>query len=248
MAKLLKDKTKTKVIIQFDNAKNYVCKEFLYGATKRLAEKYEHLELVMWVPMAPCHGKTDLDRRFSSYTYWIRAFQYDKKIRSVPKMLEVLQDGAKGSNTQRREMGKEPIPTGFSIVKLEPKSENKCFVNQKDLTTINAITYISDPEKRKDRTDSGFYVNGLPWVSWRKGWAIPNSTVKDGNKGYERTAEERKLKPELKAREETPDPDTEEDAKKKKPATLLNQHKKRLASFRKMEDVNFERELKRRRL
>ena len=79
------------------------------------------------------------------------------------------------------------------------------------------------------------------------GLEIPNSTVKDGNEGYERTAEERKLKPELKAREET-DPDTEEDGKKKKPATLLNQHKKRLASFRKMEDVNFERELKRRRL
>ena len=58
----------THLEVSFDNAPAYKSHEFLYGCTKVLSQKYPHLQVIRWVPLCPCHGKTDLDRRFSSFS------------------------------------------------------------------------------------------------------------------------------------------------------------------------------------
>ena len=65
---ILEDPSHTKLEVTCDNARNYKSKEFVYGATKGMFKRYPHLKLIRWAPLCPCHGKTDLDRRFSSFT------------------------------------------------------------------------------------------------------------------------------------------------------------------------------------
>ena len=103
---IIENPNHTKLEITFDNARNFKSKEFLYGATKALGLKYPHLKLLRWVPLCPCHGKTDLDRRFSSVTSWVNTFHRNERIGSVEKMTDVLNEGIKGSNKRRREIGK----------------------------------------------------------------------------------------------------------------------------------------------
>lgn len=65
---ILSDKKHTKVAVTFDNARNYISHEFLHGCTKGIVQMFPHIKLIQWSPMVPCHGKSDLDRRFSSLT------------------------------------------------------------------------------------------------------------------------------------------------------------------------------------
>ena len=89
---------KTKLEICTDNAPPYISRFFLYGCTKGMFERFPNLRLIRWAPLAPCHGKTDLDRRFSSFSSWINTYQLSKRIDSVEMMLGVLNDGASAAN------------------------------------------------------------------------------------------------------------------------------------------------------
>ena len=116
--KVLEDKKYTMLEVTFDNARNYISQEFIYGCTKTMFQKFPHFRLIRWVPLCSNHGKTNLDRRFSSFTSWINAFQANAKIGSVQEMEKVLRDGIKGANIRRQEMGDKAIPTSVKIVKL----------------------------------------------------------------------------------------------------------------------------------
>ena len=116
--KVLEDKKHTRLEVTFDNARNYISQEFVYGCTKTMFKKFPHLRLIRWVPLCTNHGKTNLDRRFSSFTSWVNAFQANAKIGSIEQMEKVLRDGIKGGNIRRQEMGDKPIPTSVKIVKL----------------------------------------------------------------------------------------------------------------------------------
>ena len=115
---VLEDKKHTNLEVTFDNARNYISQEFVYGCTKTIFKKFPHLRLIRWVPLCTNHGKTNLDRRFSSFTSWVNAFQANAKIGSIEQMEKVLRNGIRGGNIRRQEMGDKPIPTSVKIVKL----------------------------------------------------------------------------------------------------------------------------------
>ena len=190
---LLEDKTKTMVEICHDNAPNYKSKEFLYGCTKTLSKMFPHWKLVQWVPLAPLHGKTNLDRRFSSFTSWIRTFQLSERIGSVKKMQQVLNDGAIGNNIRRRELGDDPIPTSFNIFRLKKPPLLAPYVDVKDIKSIQCVTYVADETLRLSPQDSGYYINIYPWIPWKKGIKVPSKNVREGNRSRRRTAKQLEL-------------------------------------------------------
>ena len=190
---LLEDKSKTKVEISHDNASNYKSKEFLYGCTKTLSKMYPHLKVIQWVPLAPLHGKTNLDRRFSSFTSWINTFQLSKRIGTVKQMEKVLKDGAEGSNLRRLEVGDDPIPTSFNILRLKNPPLLAPYVEVEAIKSLQCVTYIADKTLRLSRQDSGFYINVYPWIAWHKGKKIPNKDVKEGRNSRVRTEKQLKL-------------------------------------------------------
>ena len=65
---VLQNKRHTRLEVTFDNARNYISQEFAYGCTNVRFKKFPNLRLVRWVPLCTNHGKTNLDRRFSSFT------------------------------------------------------------------------------------------------------------------------------------------------------------------------------------
>ena len=140
----MEDIERTKVEVTFDNASTYISKYFLYGATKRLFSKYPHLKVMVirWVPLCPVNGKTNLDHRFSNFTYFVNAFQLSQKIGSIEKMHEVLTDGIKGSNLRRREQGLKPLPTSVNIFELSPPTPRAPYVLIPQIKSQKFITYI----------------------------------------------------------------------------------------------------------
>ena len=192
---IMEDKSKTMVEISHDNPPNYKSKEFLYGCTKTLSKMYPHWKLIQWVPLAPLHGKTNLDRRFSSFTSWINTFQLSERIGTVKKMERVLIDGATGSNIRRRERGDDPIPTSFNIFRLQKPPLLAPYVEIDVIKSLQCVTYVADKQMRLSPQDSGYYINVYPWIAWKRGKKIPNKKVKDGNRSRRRTAKQLKLAP-----------------------------------------------------
>ena len=144
--------------------------------------------------MCPCHGKSDLDRRFSSFTSWINTYQFSNRINSVNEMMKVLQNGAKGSNLQRRELGDEPIPTGFGMLKLKKPTAKAAYVELKMIKSFQCVTYIPHRRDRLKTSDSGYYVNVLPWVPWKRGKHIPTKNVMEGSRAKVLTEKQRTLR------------------------------------------------------
>ena len=83
-------------------------------------------------------------------------------------MKNVLESGCIGSNKKRREEDKKPIPTSFFRFKLNPPGAHADFVDVKNIKSIGCVTYIIKLTRRIRPTDTGFYVNVLPWIPWRK--------------------------------------------------------------------------------
>ena len=165
LKEIMENKNHTHVEMTFDHASNYISKEYLYGCTKVIAQKYPHIRLIRWAPLCPCHGKTDLDRRFSSFTSWITTHQYSNRIGSAKKMVEVINSGVVGSNLRRKELGDKPIPTSANLFSLQQPPPTACMVNLPDIKSIQCVTFIPKVEDRLEQTHSGFYNNVYPWIS-----------------------------------------------------------------------------------
>ena len=191
---ILLDPRHTKLEISHDNAPTYKCKEFLYGATKIVSDMFPHIRVIRWAPMCPCHGKSDLDRRFTSFTSWINSFQRNKRIGTIDQMLAVLQDGAKVSNIMRREMGDDPIPTSFCKLELKPPKPTAAQVQVEQIKSMQCVTFIPRPIDRIEMNHSGWYINIFPWVMWKRGQAVPHDDIHEGPTARVLTAKQRKLK------------------------------------------------------
>ena len=159
---------------------------------------FPNLKLIRWAPLCPLHGKTHLDRRFSSITSWINKHQLSARITSINHMNSVLIAGARGANKKRRELGDKPIPTTFSIFKLQPPGAKNPYIELDNISSILAITYIPKLRDRLSSNDSGYYINTFPWIPWQRGKRIPMANICDGSKAEVRTAKQRKLRSELK--------------------------------------------------
>ena len=195
---ILEDPAHTRVEVICDNARNYISKEFLYGCTKTLHSMFPHLKEIRWAPLCPCHGKTNLDRFYTVFTSWITTYQYSNCISSIGIMKDVLNNGAKGAEIRRREMGEPSIPTSVNIFKLKKPPPTAPYVKVKNIQSMQCVTYITNPERRLNAHDSGFYINVLPWISWRRGWAIPQSDLMEKSKARVLTAKQLKLREEHK--------------------------------------------------
>ena len=195
---ILSDTRRTKLEVTFDNAPNYISKYFLYGCTKGIHQLYPHLKIIRYVPLCPLHGKSDLDRRFSSLTSWISTYQHSKRIESIPKMRQVLEDGHAGSNLQRRELGEPLIPMSFNILELTPRPEFIPYVSVSNIKSILCVTFITNSRDRLRANHSGWYINVYPWIFWKRGMPVMSTNVFEGDKGLHLTEEERALKGELK--------------------------------------------------
>ena len=145
-------------------------------------------------------------------------------------MVTVLNDGAKGSNTCRIEMGKRPIPTSVNLFKLSNKPPTQELVQIDDVRSILCVTFVP---KKVSNSNSGFYVNVFPWVKWGKGKQVPVNRVLDGQRGKALTAEERSLKEEHKPAGLTSWVSFEK---------LMKQHDKRIKILRSMK-INVKRAL-----
>ena len=93
------------------------------------------------------------------------------------------------------------------------------------INTEKAVTYVVRPEDRDNCTDSGFYVNVLPWIHWRKGKKVPNKNVFEDRRGLKRTAAQMKLRPEQKVAEDPAGTNFD---------LLLKQHDNRCALLREL--------------
>ena len=138
-----------------------------------------------------------------------------KCIATIEQMVQVLNNGAKEALDRAHQLGKPGIPCSVNLFKLKVPKARAPFVFVKNIKSIQCITYITKPENRRDPTDTGYYINVFPWISWRRGWAIPIKDICDGNKARVLTAKQRKLK------------------KTHKPAGERKQSGKQLTSFHK---------------
>ena len=193
----MENRRHTKVEVTHDNAPTYISKEFLYGCTKTISMMYPHIKLIRYAPLAPCHGKTNLDRRFSSFTSWVTTFQFSQRIDSVETMCKVLNEGSKIANLVRREQGLEPIPTSANIFSLQPPPETRCIVELKYIKSTRCVTFIPKTSDRIKEDHTGFYINIFPWLSWRKGQPIQHKYVLEGETAIVLTAKQRTLREKL---------------------------------------------------
>ena len=111
-------------------------------------------------------------------------------------MCKVLQSGAQGSNKIRKEEGKDEIPTAISIFKLKRPPQKVPVVNLKDISSIGCVTFIPQPNRRINASDTGFYVNVYPWIPYRKGKPVPAKEVLDGDNMEPLNLKQRTLRPE----------------------------------------------------
>ena len=198
MKEIIENQKFTKLEVTHDNAPCYISKEFLYGVTKGLFRKYPHLRILRWVPLAPCHGKTDLDRRFSNFTTWINSFELNKRIGSIEQMKIVLTDGITGSNIRRQERGEMPIPTSVNLFKLATPPATADYLEIDDIKSMHCVTYVSDVDDHLDASHSGFYNSVFPWIHWKNGKPLLPHKVFDGPRGRVLNAKQLRLRPELK--------------------------------------------------
>ena len=169
----------TKVEVVHDNASNYISKEQIYGCTKGIHQLFPHIKAVRGAPLVTCYGKTNLDRFYTTITTWINTYQLSTCIATVEQMVQVLNNGSKGALVRARELGKPGIPCSVNLFELEVPKSTASYVFAKN---VQCITYITEPENRRDPTDTGYYINMFPWMSWRRGWTVPLKDVCIGEK------------------------------------------------------------------
>ena len=109
---------KAKVLeFQFDTVRAQKSKEFFGYLLTRPKEIYPKLEEITLVPFCPHHGKTDLDRSFSStVTSSVNAFE---------NMLKAIQEGIKHNEKCRLTHGEKPIQQKAVRKGLPPKKPEK---------------------------------------------------------------------------------------------------------------------------
>ena len=113
-------------------------------------------------------------------------------------MVKVLNDGAKGSNIQRREIGERSIPTSFNLLELKRRPARAPYVEVEKIRSLQCVTYVANPSARSEDSCTGFYINVYPWVPWRQGKRVTKQYLYDGDRAPILTEEQRNLRKPLK--------------------------------------------------
>ena len=161
--------------------------------TKGFALKFpERWKSITWSPQCHCHGKSNLDRRFSSLTAWRTSWELDEfhdTIKDIKDIHECLLHGLKTSNEARVVMEKKhPIPTDITIFSLTPDTSRwRPYVRLPGVKSTNAATLFcedSNPERWK------LFNHVLPMIPPIMGMNITGS-ICEGTEGKRTTAKMR---------------------------------------------------------
>ena len=99
----------------FDCASTYVSEEMVYNLTKGFATHIlpKRFDSIRYSPHCHCHGKSNLDRRFSSLTTWKQNWEKDEFHDTLMTIDDLKTCYIEGRNTSNRARGtvdhKEPL-------------------------------------------------------------------------------------------------------------------------------------------
>ena len=181
MKKIFNNPRFTRLEFTFDCASTYMSQEMVYNLTKGFAEHISPRKFtsIRFSPQCHCHGKSNLDRRFSSLTSWKKNWEDDDfhdTILSIDDLEACYVYGLDRSNQSRVTIDhKEPLVTEISKIELKPDpKEHRPYVDLPGLKSTNSITYITESQK--------LYNNVLPQVPADRGKDI-TSRIYDSTHG-----------------------------------------------------------------
>lgn len=212
-----------RVEFTFDCGPGYTSEEMLYNMTKGFALRYpERYKSITWSPQCHCHGKSNLDRRFSSLTSWRTSWEQDEfhpTIKNINDIYDCLTHGLKVSNEARVVMDKKnPIPTDICIYEMEPDTSlfrpYVCLTGVKSTNAVTLQICDSNPSRWK------LFNHLLPQIPIIMGKNI-TGYVRDGTSGKKTTAKMRDPGAKRKVRK------AESDEMNPKTITSLHKHRMR---------------------
>ena len=178
MKKIFEDRRFKRLEFTFDCASTYQSGEMLYNLTKGFALQLlpRRFKSVRFSPQCHCHGKNNLDRRFSSLTTWKVSWENDEfhdTILNMNDLYECYIDGRDINNQSRISIDhEEPIITDISCIELQPDTSHyrpyvKC-TGIKSTNAVSLITTLRDPNLWR------LYNNVLPQIKENLGEDITN--------------------------------------------------------------------------
>ena len=192
--KIFDDRRFKRIEFTFDCASTYQSQEMVYNLTKGFALEMlpRRFKTVRFSPQCHCHGRSNLDRRFSSLTTWRVNWENDEfhdTITDINTLYECYIEGRDLSNQGRISIEhKDPIITDISIITLQPDTSDyrpyvKC-VGLKSTNSVSLVTTLRDPTLWR------LYNNVLPQIKENLGEDL-TSNICDGTKGKPVTAKMR---------------------------------------------------------
>ena len=144
----------------------------------------KRFDSIRYSPQCHCHGKSNLDRRFSSLTTWKRTWQLDAfhdTILNMKDLKDCYIDGRNTSNEARITVDhKEPILTEISCIELQrDPNERRPLVKLTGMKSTNSITLICE---KASSSEWELFNNVLPHVPEKMGKNI-TSSIRDGVNG-----------------------------------------------------------------
>ena len=171
----------------FDCASTYVSEEMVYNLTYGFAKEMlpRRFDSVRFSPQCHCHGKSNLDRRFSSLTTWKKTWEDDEfhsTIMNIDDLQACYIDGRDLSNEARVTVDhKEPLITEISKIKLKvDRKKYRPYVHIYGVKSTNAITLITNDSYIKSRWK--LINNVLPQVPDERGEDI-TASICEGRSG-----------------------------------------------------------------
>ena len=155
-----------RIEFSFDCGPSYQSKWQIYFLTKGFALEMlpRRFESIRWSPRCHCHGKSNLDRRFSSLTTWKTNWENDEfhdTILNIDDLYACYIDQRDISNQSRISVDhKDPIITDISIIKL--KSDTKDRRPYVLLTGLKGTNSVSLCTTKTHPSDWKLYNNVLP--------------------------------------------------------------------------------------
>ena len=184
--KIFEDRRFKRLEFTFDCASTYQSGEMIYNLTKGFALQLlpRRFKSVRFNPQCHCHGKSNLDRRFSSLTTWRVNWENDEfhdTILNMQDLYDCYIDGRDLSNESRISVDhKEPIVTDISCISLQPDpSQYRPYVNLPGLKSTNAVTLITT---LRDPSLWRLYNNVLPQIKENMGEDITHK-IREGTEG-----------------------------------------------------------------
>lgn len=159
-----------KLEINFDNASHFVSGEHLHFWTVDIPKRYEHFEEILFSPLAPHHGKTDLDRFFGNMKQSQTAYEYNNMTKSLKDLLNAYEAGKAHTNRIKELDGEEALKMHFLQYTLKRRGQWKYKIELPNIQSTHAVTYL--------REDNTIRNHILPTIDPRKGKDISSTAVK----------------------------------------------------------------------